>query len=48
MSFDTVRNTLADETGKLTLPRSLAAGMTAGVIESVAAVTPTERIKTAL
>lgn len=49
LSFDLIKNTFADrETGTLTPLRSLGAGMTAGVVASVTAVTPTERIKTAL
>lgn len=49
LSFDTVKNAFRDkETGTLTPGRNMLAGMTAGVVASVAAVTPTERIKTAL
>jgi solute carrier family 25 (mitochondrial citrate transporter), member 1 len=48
MSYDSIKNLLADETGKLGPMRGIAAGMVAGVVESVVAVTPTERIKTAL
>ncbi|KAI5456662.1 mitochondrial carrier domain-containing protein [Mariannaea sp. PMI_226] len=48
LSFDSIRNTLADETGRLTPGRGILAGMIAGCAESVVAVTPTERIKTAL
>jgi solute carrier family 25 citrate transporter 1 len=47
--FDQIKNAFADpETGTLSPLRNLAAGMTAGVIASITAVTPTERIKTAL
>jgi solute carrier family 25 citrate transporter 1 len=49
LSFDTVKNAFKDkETGTLTPGRNMLAGMTAGVFASVCAVTPTERIKTAL
>lgn len=48
LSFDSIRNHLADERGVLSPARGLLAGMLAGVVESVVAVTPTERIKTAL
>lgn len=39
---------MADDKGRLTPARGILAGMTAGCVESVVAVTPTERIKTAL
>lgn len=49
LSFDTVKNRFKDpETGALTPTRNMLAGMTAGVLASITAVTPTERIKTAL
>ena len=48
LSFDSIRNRLADERGVLSPSRGILAGMLAGAVESVAAVTPTERIKTAL
>lgn len=49
LSFDTVKNAFKDpETGTLSPLRNMFAGMTAGVFASVFAVTPTERIKTAL
>lgn len=49
LSFDTVKNAFRDpETGVLTPWRNMFAGMAAGVVASVTAVTPTERIKTAL
>ncbi|KAF9631665.1 Mitochondrial carrier protein [Lasiodiplodia theobromae] len=49
LSFDLIKRQFADkETGTLTPLRSLGAGMTAGVVASATAVTPTERIKTAL
>ncbi|KAF2635361.1 tricarboxylate transport protein, mitochondrial precursor [Massarina eburnea CBS 473.64] len=47
--FDQIKHSFADpETGNLSPLRNLAAGMTAGVVASITAVTPTERIKTAL
>ncbi|OJD39752.1 mitochondrial carrier [Diplodia corticola] len=49
LSFDLIKRQFADrDTGTLTPLRSLLAGMTAGVVASATAVTPTERIKTAL
>ncbi|RDW60315.1 hypothetical protein BP5796_11921 [Coleophoma crateriformis] len=49
VSFDSVKNAFKDpETGTLTYGRSMLAGMAAGVLASGTAVTPTERIKTAL
>ncbi len=49
LSFDTIKNQFEDpETGTLSPLRNLAAGMLSGVVASVTAVTPTERIKTAL
>lgn len=49
LSFDTIKNYFRDpETGTLTPVRNLLAGMASGVVASVTAVTPTERIKTAL
>ena len=49
MSFDAVKNAFRDhETGALTPARNMLAGMSAGILASVFAVTPTERIKTAL
>jgi solute carrier family 25 citrate transporter 1 len=48
LSFDSIRNRLADERGVLSPARGVLAGMLAGVVESVVAVTPTERVKTAL
>ncbi|PVI08008.1 tricarboxylate transport protein, mitochondrial precursor [Periconia macrospinosa] len=47
--FDQIKHAFADpETGTLSPLRNLAAGMTAGVVASITAVTPSERIKTAL
>ena len=49
LSFDTVKNAFKDpETGTLTPGRNMLAGMTAGVVASICAVTPSERLKTAL
>lgn len=48
VSYDTIRNSLSDEYGKLSAGGGILAGMAAGAVESVSAVTPTERIKTAL
>ncbi|KAK6496448.1 hypothetical protein TWF481_002466 [Arthrobotrys musiformis] len=49
LSFDAIKNSFSDkETGLLSPARSLLAGMSAGITASVFAVTPTERIKTAL
>lgn len=48
LSFDAIKNKLVDSNGKLSPGRGILAGMTAGAVESVLVVTPTERIKTAL
>lgn len=49
LSFDMIKNAFKDpETGTLTPMRNMLAGMSAGVVASITAVTPTERIKTAL
>lgn len=49
VTFDSVKNAFKNpEDGTLSPMRSMLAGMSAGVVASVAAVTPTERIKTAL
>lgn len=49
LSFDTIKNSFKDpETGTLSPGRSLLAGMSSGVVASLTAVTPTERIKTAM
>ncbi|PBP27008.1 hypothetical protein BUE80_DR001984 [Diplocarpon rosae] len=48
LSFDTVKNAFKQEDGTLTPARNMFAGMTAGVLASICAVTPTERVKTAL
>jgi solute carrier family 25 citrate transporter 1 len=47
--FDQIKTSFADpETGTLSPARNLLAGMAAGVVASITAVTPSERIKTAL
>ena len=48
LTFDTVKDAIADTDGKLSPVRGMLAGVAAGCIESILAVTPTERIKTAL
>ena len=48
LTFDSIKNALADEKGHLSKTSGILAGMMAGCVESVVAVTPTERIKTAL
>ena len=48
VSYDTIKNLLSDERGSLSPARGILAGVVAGATESVLAVTPTERIKTAL
>lgn len=49
LSFDLIKNAFKDpETGALSPLRNMLAGMSAGVVASIFAVTPTERIKTAL
>jgi solute carrier family 25 citrate transporter 1 len=48
LSFDTIKNLLAREDGSLSAGRGILAGMVAGATESLLAVTPTERVKTAL
>jgi solute carrier family 25 citrate transporter 1 len=49
LSFDSVKNAFKDPaTGTLTPGRNMLSGMAAGVFASIFAVTPTERVKTAL
>lgn len=49
LGFDAIKNLLRDkETGELSGPRGVVAGLGAGLLESVVAVTPFEAIKTAL
>lgn len=47
-AFETMRNALVDESGKLTTGRTLLAGLGAGVAEAIVAVTPMDTIKTKL
>ncbi|QPG73735.1 CtIP- endonuclease [Brettanomyces nanus] len=47
LGFDTIKKVLADKDGKLTGPRGIVAGLGAGLLESIFAVTPAEAIKTA-
>lgn len=47
-TFDTIKGKLSLEDGSLPTARGILAGMVAGAMESILAVTPTERIKTAL
>lgn len=48
LAFDSIKKQLVDKDGKLSTSRGIVAGMAAGAVESLLAVTPTERIKTAL
>lgn len=48
LAFDSIKALLVDERGHLSASRGILAGMAAGATESLLAVTPTERIKTAL
>ncbi|WFD35549.1 hypothetical protein MCUN1_002405 [Malassezia cuniculi] len=48
LSYDHFKSMLRDENGKLSGPRSLLAGLGAGMTEAVFAVTPSETIKTKL
>lgn len=48
LTFDAIKNSLSEKDGPLSLGQSMFAGMMAGAVESVMAVTPTERIKTAM
>ncbi|ODV97698.1 hypothetical protein PACTADRAFT_47567 [Pachysolen tannophilus NRRL Y-2460] len=48
LGFDSIKRLLADKDGKLSGPRGVIAGLGAGLMESVIAVTPFEAIKTAL
>ncbi|PLW23219.1 hypothetical protein PCASD_09215, partial [Puccinia coronata f. sp. avenae] len=47
-SYEKFKKALVDQDGKLTGPRSLLAGLGAGMCEAVLAVTPSETIKTKL
>lgn len=48
LCFDSIKNQLVDDAGRLSTANGILAGMVAGGFESILAVTPTERIKTAL
>lgn len=48
LSFDTIKATLADSSGQVGAIQGIIAGMVAGISESIFAVTPSERVKTAL
>jgi solute carrier family 25 citrate transporter 1 len=48
LSFDAIRNCIADDNGRLSAGKGILAGVVAGCVESAVAVTPTERVKTAL
>lgn len=48
LGFDAIKGMLADKNGKLSGPRGVLAGLGAGLLELVVAVTPFEAIKTAL
>ncbi|GAA6036178.1 hypothetical protein JCM8097_006818 [Rhodosporidiobolus ruineniae] len=48
LSYDRFKQMLVDKEGKLSGPRSLLAGLGAGMMEAVFAVTPSETIKTKL
>lgn len=48
VSFDSIKNGFKDADGTLTPLNNMLAGMCAGIAASIFAVTPTERIKTAL
>lgn len=48
VSYDHFKHALADAEGKVSAPRSLLAGLGAGMMEAIFAVTPSETIKTKL
>ncbi|CAE6418995.1 unnamed protein product [Rhizoctonia solani] len=48
VSYDRFKRALADKDGRVSAPRSLVAGLGAGMMEAVFAVTPSETIKTKL
>ncbi|KAF8680258.1 mitochondrial tricarboxylate transporter [Rhizoctonia solani] len=48
VSYDRFKRALADKDGKVSAPRSLVAGLGAGMMEAIFAVTPSETIKTKL
>lgn len=45
-TYDQFKSLLKDDEGKLTAPRSMLAGLGAGMMEAIIAVTPSETIKT--
>ena len=47
-AYDAIKSRLAGPSGRASLGQGILAGMCAGMVESVVAVTPSERIKTAL
>lgn len=47
-TYDQFKALLADDEGKLSAPRSMLAGLGAGMMEAVIAVTPSETIKQVL
>ncbi|KAJ7127092.1 citrate transporter [Mycena epipterygia] len=48
VTYDHLKSLLADSEGKVSAPRSLLAGLGAGMMEAIFAVTPSETIKTKL
>ena len=48
LTYDFFKNKLSDSQGKISAPRSLLAGLGAGMTEAIFAVTPSETIKTKL
>ncbi|KAH3686429.1 hypothetical protein WICPIJ_002608 [Wickerhamomyces pijperi] len=48
LGYDSIKKLLVDSEGKLSGPRGVIAGLGAGLLESVLAVTPSEAIKTAM
>ncbi|KAK1924536.1 mitochondrial carrier domain-containing protein [Papiliotrema laurentii] len=48
MTYDSIKEVLRDDQGKLSPGRTLVAGLCAGVVEAAVAVTPSETIKTKL
>ncbi|KAL5315860.1 hypothetical protein ACEPPN_016733 [Leptodophora sp. 'Broadleaf-Isolate-01'] len=48
LTFDTIKSQLVDKNGKLSAGSGILAGMSAGAVESITVVTPTERLKTAV
>ncbi|KAI5991251.1 mitochondrial tricarboxylate transporter [Pisolithus albus] len=48
VTYDHIKSLLADKDGKVSPPRSLLAGLGAGMVEAIVAVTPSETIKTKL